>query len=133
MITGLAHACFNVADLECSIDFYCNKLGLKPAFEFINAEGVKFGQYIYVGGRAFVELFQRPLAARAEGQSYSHICLEVDDIRATVAAIRANGVEVTDAKLGGDGTYQAWLADPDGNRIELFEYTPQSRQGPFLK
>jgi catechol 2,3-dioxygenase-like lactoylglutathione lyase family enzyme len=133
MITGLAHACFNVADLQGSIDFYCNKLGLTPAFPFINAEGVHFGQYIYVGGRAFIELFQRPLAEKAEQQSYSHICLEVDDIAATVAAIRANGVEVTDPKLGGDGTHQAWLADPDGNRIELFEYTAQSRQGPFLK
>ena len=46
---------------------------------------------------------------------------------------RAQGVEVSDAKLGGDNAWQAWITDPDGNRIELHCYTPQSQQnGPWL-
>ncbi len=31
-------------------------------------------------------------------------------------------------RTGLDGSFQAWLADPDGNRIELMEYTHRSAQ-----
>jgi len=66
------------------------------------------------------------------GQSYQHLCLEVDDINATVEDLRAKGIEVTDPALGSDRSWQSWLADPDGNRIELHQYTPESRQRPWL-
>ena len=35
---------------------------------------------------------------------------------------------VTGRKTGNDRSRQAWVKDPDGNLIELQEYTPQSRQ-----
>ena len=46
--------------------------------------------------------------------------------------LRAAGVEVTDSKLGFDKSWQAWLTDPDDNRIELHQYTPESQQTPHL-
>ena len=49
----------------------------------------------------------------------------IDD---AVAHIRAAGVAVTDKKFACDDTYQAWITDPNGVRIELFEYTPKSAQ-----
>jgi catechol 2,3-dioxygenase-like lactoylglutathione lyase family enzyme len=133
MITGMAHACFTVSDLDASIHFYQDLLGLKPAFDFRREDGTRFGLYLHLGGRAFIELFQGQLGERAEGQSYRHICLEVDDIESTVADLRARGVEVSDPKLGGDQSWQAWIADPDGNRIELHAYTPESWQAPHLE
>lgn len=132
MIKSLAHVCFTVSDLDNSIAFYCDKLGLTPAFDFVNAQGQRFGVYLHVGGRSFVELFRGELAEPAKGQSYRHFCLEVDDIEATVAELRSRGVEVTDPKLGSDNSWQAWLNDPDGNRIELHAYTPESRQAAWL-
>ncbi len=133
MIVGLAHVCFVVKDLEASIPFYRDKLGLTPAFDFVNEEGERFGIYLHVGGRTFVELFQGDLAPRAEQQSYQHFCLEVDDFEQTVEELRARGAEVTDVKLGMDHSWQAWLTDPDGNRIELHGYTEESWQRPHLK
>jgi hypothetical protein len=35
---------------------------------------------------------------------------------------------VGEVSLGSDQSWQAWLADPDGNRIELHAYTPESKQ-----
>jgi hypothetical protein len=32
-----------------------------------------------------------------------------------------------------DHSWQAWITDPDGNKIELHDYTPESWQAPFLK
>ncbi len=128
LVSGLAHICFTVADLQRSIDFYCRQLGMTPAFEFRRPDGTHYGQYIHVGGRNFIELFIGELAEPAQGQAYRHLCLEVPDIERAVAAFRERGVEVGEIKLGGDQSYQAWLEDPDGNRIELHQYTPTSKQ-----
>ena len=133
MITGMAHACFTVSDLDASIHFYQDQLGLKPAFDFRREDGTRFGLYLHLGGRSFIELFQGQLGERAEAQSFKHICLEVDDIPSTVATLRERGVEVSDPKLGGDQSWQAWITDPDGNRIELHGYTAESWQAPHLQ
>jgi len=133
MIKALAHVCFTVRDLDAAIAFYCDKLGLKKAFDFVNDKGERFGVYLHLGGRNFIELFTGQVAEPAKGQSFRHICIEVDDVAATVADLRAKGVELTDPKLGSDQSWQAWLSDPDGNRIELHGYTPASWQTPHLR
>jgi lactoylglutathione lyase/glyoxylase I family protein len=133
MVKALAHVCFTVRDLDASVAFYRDKLGLPRAFDFVNDKGERFGVYLHVGGRSFVELFKGEVAEPAKGQSFRHFCIEVDDVAATVAELRSRGVEVTDAKLGSDQSWQAWLSDPDGNRIELHGYTPESWQAPHLK
>ncbi|MBN1581044.1 MAG: VOC family protein [Anaerolineae bacterium] len=132
MITGLAHACFTVSDLERALGFYRDGLGLKEAFDFVDDAGRRFGVYLHLGGRNFIELFEGQLDERAEKQSYKHICLEVDDINTTVDALRQAGIEVSEPKLGKDQSWQAWITDPDGNRIELHAYTPKSWQSPHL-
>ena len=52
---------------------------------------------------------------------------------ATVATLRERGLEVSDPKLGTDRSWQAWITDPDGNRIELHHYTAESKQAPHLE
>jgi catechol 2,3-dioxygenase-like lactoylglutathione lyase family enzyme len=133
MITGLAHVCFIVSDLDASTAFYRDKLGFTAAFEFHRDTGEKFGQYLHIGGRTFLELFQGGAVEPAgDAQSYRHLCLETDDIEATVGEMRSRGVEVSDVKMGSDGSHQAWLEDPDGNRMELHQYTAESKQGAYL-
>lgn len=132
MITALAHACYTVRDLDASVGFYVGTLGLQHAFDFVREDGERFGVYLHVGGRSFIELFVGDVTRGAEGSSYRHLCLEVDDLPAMVALLRSRGVEITDPLLGSDHSWQAWLTDPDGNLIELHQYTPHSRQGPFL-
>ncbi len=133
MIKGIAHVCFTVGDLDASVAFYVDKLGLKPAFDFLNERGERFGVYLQAGNRTFVELFTGDPAPPAKGQAYRHFCLETDDIQATVSRLRARGAEVTDPEMGSDGSWQAWLGDPDGNRIELHQYTPGSKQASALE
>jgi len=133
VITGLAHVCFVVKDLDESIAFYRDGLGMTPAFDFVRETGERFGLYLHVGGRNFVELFQGDIDDRAPRQSYQHLCLEVEDFDGTVEELRKRGLEVSEAKLGTDKSWQAWLTDPDGNRIELHGYTPESLQAPHLK
>ena len=169
MIKCLAHVCFHARDLDVSIAFYRDKLGLKEAFPFLKPDGRRFGVYLHAGGRNFIEIFEaakagvaqplaptqeRPSGAALSGvaqppsaessvgaqagapvphETYRHLCLEVEDIQGTVKAFRAKGVEVTDVVMGSDHSWQAWLADPDGNKIELHEYTRESKQTPHLR
>ena len=132
MIKALAHTCFVVRDLAAAEAFYRGKLGLQHAFDFINDSGERFGAYLHVGGRSFLELFQGQPEAPSQSSSFRHICLEVEDLEAAVAKLRGQGLEVPDPALGSDNTWQVWLSDPDGNRIELHQYTAQSLQTPSL-
>ena len=132
MVTGLAHVCFTVADLDRALRFYRDTLGFKVAFDFVRENGERYGVYLKTGTRSFIELFAGTVAPAPKGVSYRHICLEVDDLPATVADLRGKGVEVSDPKLGMDQSWQAWLADPDGNAIELHAYTPASWQKPWV-
>ena len=132
MITGIAHICFSVAKLEASLAFYTEQLGLSLAFDFRNDAGERTGVYLHVGGRNFIELFEGVPTARDDAQSYRHLCLEVDDMKETLAVLRARGVESTEMELGGDGAWQAWITDPDGNPIELHQYTGESLQNARL-
>ena len=132
MITGIAHACFVVRNLDAALEFYQRQLGLTHAFDFKNEQGVRTGVYLLLGRRTFIELFQGTHADASDAPSYKHICLEVDDIQATVKTLRKNAVQVTDPILGKDQSFQAWMTDPDGNRIELHQYTATSWQATWL-
>lgn len=133
MIKALAHVCFTVSNLDASEAFYRDKLGFKPAFDFRNDQGRRTGLYLHIAGRSFLELFEGELDEPAPCQRYRHLCLEVDDIEIAAETLRESGVEVSQPKLGADNSYQAWITDPDGNRIELHAYTPQSRQSAHLQ
>jgi len=133
MIKGLSHACYLVSDLEATLDFYRDGLGLPVAFEYVDEAGVPTGAYVHVGERTFIELFQRDPEPTPGDASYRHISLEVGDMEGTVAELRQRGLTVTGLKMGNDNSWQAWLTDPDGNRIELQQFTDESRQVEALQ
>jgi len=133
MVAGVAHVCFQVRDLEASLAFYRDRLGLKPAFDFTDDQGRRYGVYLCAGSRSFIELFAADVIQASPNQSYQHLCLEVDDIEQTARELRGRGVDVSAVAMGTDHTWQAWLSDPDGNRIELHQYTPESWQTPSLR
>ncbi len=137
MIRKLAHLNFVTNDLNRIIDFYVNKLGMKVKFTLDNKAGEHFGYYFECGDTTFLEFFDQAMAAevwggKVEGLSigtrYKHFCLEVSGLDEYCKQLKAKGVEVTEISLGMDNSRQAWIADPDGNQIELMEYGPSSLQ-----
>ncbi|QXC61461.1 VOC family protein [Aquihabitans sp. G128] len=108
---GVHHVSINVADAEASIAFYRDVLGFgvrpdRPDFGF-------GGAWLDVGGQQ-VHLIEAP-TPQDLGQ---HFAIEVADIEAAIADLRAKGVDVSDAKPVGTGL-QAFFADPSGNALEL--------------
>ncbi len=126
-IKQVAHTCIFAADLQKTEDFWTHVMGLPVAFRFIRS-GKPYGFYLDAGGRTNIEVFEKASAQYADTNQINHICFEVTSLDEAVEALRARGAEVTDKKLGVDNTWQAWTADPNGVRIELFEYTAQSAQ-----
>src|SRR5689334_18796294 len=137
MIRKLAHLNFVTDDLNSIIDFYVNKLGMKVKFTLDNKKGEPFGYYFECGDSTFLEFFDQGMAAEvwggdvnalARGNQYRHFCLEVTGLDEFCKQLKSKGVQVTDISLGMDNSRQAWIADPDGNQIELMEYGASSLQ-----
>ena len=126
-VKQLAHVCIFARDLAETRDFYRDVMGMEVAFNFTR-DGRWIGFYLDAGGRSNVEVFLKPEAGHDDRDAVNHLCLEVASIDAAIAHVRASGVAVSDKSLGVDDTWQAWLADPNGVPIELFEYTGRSAQ-----
>jgi lactoylglutathione lyase len=125
----LLHTMLRVGNLDRSIDFYTRILGMnllrtteRPEQKYSLAF-VGFGKG-NADGQAEIELTYNHGVHQYElGTAYGHIALGVSDAYATCAAIKAAGGQVTREAgpvLGGD-TIIAFVADPDGYKIELIQ------------
>lgn len=126
-IMGIAHAAYNVSDMKASLDFYVGKLGFTHSFSIPRDDGTPWIEYLHVAPGQFIELFYSDEAP--VGGYYNHLCLQCEDCAETVKALIANGVEIdVMPNQGKDGNTQAWIHDPDGNKIELMQISPLSPQ-----
>lgn len=130
LIKQVAHTCIFAHDLDKTETFYRDVLGIPTAFNFQRG-GDRIGYYLDFGARTFVEVFRKAESSFAETKQINHICLETENLDELIAHVRGYGVTITDKKLGADGTWQAWTNDPNGVKLEIFEYTKDSLQfGP---
>ena len=120
-----------VGDLQRSIDFYTQVLGMKllrtterPAQRY----SLAFLGYGSNPEHAEIELTYNHGVDRYElGTAYGHIAIGVPDVAATCAAVREKAAALGGAvtrepgPVQGGSTVIAFLADPDGYKIELIE------------
>lgn len=144
MIKQLAHLCLKTSQLDRMTEFYRDKLGATIRFHYRNKAGRPIGTYFAFGENTFVEIFDHADAHRRSNSTqslepleeprdpwlmrYNHFCLQIEGLDAYVTLLESRGITVTGRKTGNDHSRQAWVKDPDGNLIELQEYTPLSRQ-----
>jgi catechol 2,3-dioxygenase-like lactoylglutathione lyase family enzyme len=124
MLKQLAHICIHSADLAANMRFYCDGLGLEKAFAF-EREGKTFGYYLKLRAGTFIEVFE---AEAKKPGNIDHVAIEVDDIDAVIQRVRDAGYPIGEKQLGADQTWQVWVTDPDGIRIEFQQYTAESYQ-----
>lgn len=110
---GVHHVSLNVDDVDAAKRFYVDVLGAverddRPDFGF-------GGAWLDVGAQQ-IHLIEAP-PPDDHGQ---HLALLVADLDATVAELRAQDVEVSDASPVGTGR-QAFTHDPSGNLVELHQ------------
>ncbi len=130
---GIGHACFVCSSIEASLDFYCGKLGLKLIGIQDNDQGEPWLYYVRIADGIYLELIP---GGRGENPNtgwnslgFNHLCLETDNLKADVERLRSMGVAIDqEPKTSADLNWQAWIHDPDGNKVELMMVDPRSPQ-----
>lgn len=123
----LLHTMLRVGNLEHSIEFYTEVLGMKLLRKNENTEyqyTIAFLGYGDISSHTVLELTYNWGTTEYDlGNAFGHIAIEVDDIYLACDEIAAKGGQVTRAPgpvLGGS-TVIAFVKDPDGYAIELIE------------
>lgn len=123
----LLHTMLRVGDLERSIDFYTRVLGMRLLRRTERPEqrySLAFVGYGANPEQAEIELtYNHGTSSYEMGSAYGHIALGVDDVAATCERIRAAGGTITReaGPVKGGSSVIAFVADPDGYKIELIE------------
>jgi catechol 2,3-dioxygenase-like lactoylglutathione lyase family enzyme len=120
-VVALDHVVLNVADVERSLAFYCDELGLAPERVDEWHRGEVFFPSVRVDAHTIIDL----LAAPRTGENADHLCLVVEpvDLDAIKASGRFDVVDGPAVRFGarGNGT-SLYVKDPDGNTVELRHY-----------
>ncbi|EAP1054873.1 lactoylglutathione lyase [Salmonella enterica subsp. enterica serovar 4,12:i:-] len=123
----LLHTMLRVGDLQRSIAFYTNVLGMKLLRTSKNPEykySLAFVGYGPETEEAVIELtYNWGVESYDMGNAYGHIALSVDNAAEACERIRQNGGNVTReaGPVKGGSTIIAFVEDPDGYKIELIE------------
>jgi lactoylglutathione lyase len=123
----LAHVALWTHDLERLRDFYVDSLGGSAGPRYHNPQTGFSSYFVAFAGGARLELMSRPDVAgprRADtAPGYAHIALALGSRAAVdeqIERLRGLGVGILGAaRVTGDGYYEAVIADPDGNPVEL--------------
>ena len=123
----LLHTMLRVGNLERSIEFYTQVLGMTLIRRSENSEykySLAFVGYGSNPDHAELELTYNHGVEKYEmGTAYGHIALGVPDAYAACDKIRAAGGQVTReaGPVKGGSTVIAFVTDPDGYKVELIE------------
>lgn len=115
------HTMVRVSDLDKSLEFYCDKLGLKELKRNEHAQGRFTLVFLAAPGNedAQVELtYNWDPETYAGGRNFGHLAYEVQDIYATCQRLRDRGVTINRPPRDGR---MAFIRSPDGISIELLQ------------
>ena len=116
------HTMVRVTNLDESLDFYCNKLGLTEIGRYDNEGGRFTLVFLAAPGNesAQVELtYNWDPEALAGGRNFGHLAYEVEDIYATCQHLMDNDVTINRPPRDGR---MAFVRSPDGVSIELLQH-----------
>jgi lactoylglutathione lyase len=115
------HTMVRVTDLEASLDFYCNKLGLEE-LNRIDVEAARFSLIFLAApgdSEAQVELtYNWDPEKLSGGRNFGHLAYSVDDIYAACQRLKDGGVVINRPPRDG---HMAFVRSPDGVSVELLQ------------
>jgi glyoxylase I family protein len=143
MIKGFHHAAISTPNLQRCINFYTNVIGGEVAWDFGWDKGTPEADEV-TGvqnsaakaamlkiGETFLEVFEfsapdqtpRSTERPVNLHGITHICLEVTDINGEYERLKAAGMKFNCPPQSQDGSSMVYGRDPDGNTVELIEFT----------
>lgn len=125
----ILHTMIRVGDLDRSIDFYTNVLGMQVLRKKDYPDGkftLAFVGYGPESEQSVIELtYNWDTSSYDLGNAFGHIALAVDNAAAACEQIRERGGKVVReaGPMKHGGSVIAFIEDPDGYKIELIERT----------
>jgi catechol 2,3-dioxygenase-like lactoylglutathione lyase family enzyme len=116
-----------VHDVDDAIAFYCGRLGFHedmhpaPTFAMLSRGDLRLVLSAPGGGPGGGAAM--PDGTVPEPGGWNRFMIEVDDLEAMVADLRANGAKLRNEIVTGVGGNQVLVEDPSGNPVELFQPT----------
>lgn len=143
MIKGFHHAAISTPDLDRCIAFYTQIIGGAVAWEFGWDRGTPDADAVtglhdsatraamLKVGNSFLEVFEytsppptpRTAQRPVNEHGITHVCLEVTDINGEYERLKTAGMQFHSAPMAQQGSSMVYGRDPDGNVVELIEFT----------
>jgi lactoylglutathione lyase len=115
------HTMVRVVDVDASLDFYCDKLGLRQLQRYDSEEGRFSLIFLAAPGdeEAQIELtWNWDPEDYGEGRNFGHLAYEVEDIYALCQSLMDAGVTINRPPRDG---HMAFVRSPDNISIELLQ------------
>ena len=115
------HTMVRVSDLDQSLDFYCNKLGLEEVRRHDNPSARYTNVMLAAAGNTDVELeltYNYDREAFSGGRYFGHLAYEVDDIYEFCQTLMSAGVTINRPPKDG---CMAFVRSPDNVSIEIIQ------------
>ena len=143
MLVGFHHAAISTPDLRRFIEFYRDALGCEVAWTFewdapsaeadavTGLQGSAANAAMLKLGDSYLEVFEfsappcQPRSGDRPVNEYgiTHICLQVEDIHSEYERLQAAGMRFHCPPRAQDTGFVTYGRDPDGNVVELLEFT----------
>ncbi len=132
-IQGIDHVALNVKNLDESLQFYTEILGLKITAREFQKPGI---EYFLDAGTSLIGLIQaasenphHPFQQEGLGANHLSFRVKASDFDATVKALENRGVKVLFVKKR-PKSWSVYFLDPDGNKLEITSW-PQEESSSW--
>jgi len=123
MVKKLLHTRYRVEDLERTVSFYKDVLGLEEVTRHTSGRGSKLVFLKAPGSEELIELCQfEPSGPVKVGFDLTHLAFEVDDLEEFAKQTAAKGYPLSDGPhRSSSGSVIAFIDAPEGYEIELIQ------------
>jgi lactoylglutathione lyase len=122
-VTKLLHTRMRVNDIERTVKFYEQALGLRVSRRHTSPRGAQLVFLATPNSDEEIELCQLPGSPAVQVQpDLMHLAFAVDDLAAFAAALEAKGFKLSDGPTkSGSGSVIAFIDAPEGYEVELIQ------------
>ena len=125
-VKKLLHTRMRVSDMEQTIQFYTDVLGLEVLERKVSPRGSHLAFLKVPNSEELIELTSFPPSGPVRVQEdLVHLAFQVESLDDTIASLNAKGVKVTDGPTTtSSGSCFIFIDAPDGYEVELIERPP---------
>jgi lactoylglutathione lyase len=125
-VTKLLHTRMRVSDMEQTIRFYTEVMGLEVLERKTSPRGSQLAFLKVPNSEELIELTSFPPSGPVKVQEdLVHLAFQIDNLDDTIASLNAQGVKITDGPTqSSSGSRFIFIDAPDGYEVELIERPP---------